>query len=182
MLLLARFVRWIEALTRAVGELAVWLVLLTVLVCAAVAGLRYGMGFGRIWLQELYIVTFGAGFMLMAARAYAEDAHIRIDILSRRWSPRGRAWIELAGCLLFLLPWLGLVVWSSWPFLRLAWLVREPSPQAGGLPGFYLVKSVIPLFALLLGLQALAVIARSVLVLAGREAMLPPSRKAHVSE
>ena len=71
----------------------------TVLVCAAVAVLRYGFGFGfgRIWLQELYVSAFGVCFMLGAARAYAEDAHIRIDILSHRWSPRTRAAVELAG-------------------------------------------------------------------------------------
>jgi TRAP-type mannitol/chloroaromatic compound transport system permease small subunit len=170
---LTRLVRVIEALSRAAGTLAASLILVTVFTCAAVAILRYGMGFGRIWLQELYVVAFGVGFMLMAARTYAENDHIRIDILSRRWSPRTRAWIELLGCLLLLLPWLGVLAWASWPFVRLAWLVREPSPQAGGLPGFYLVKSVIPLFALLLGLQALATIGRSILTLAG--CTMPPT-------
>jgi TRAP-type mannitol/chloroaromatic compound transport system permease small subunit len=149
-------------------------VLVVVFVCAAVAGLRYGLGFGRIWLQELYVAAFGVGFLLVAPRAYAEDAHIRIDVLSRRWGPRARALVELLGCALFLLPWLAAVAWASWPFVRLSWLVREPSPQPGGLPGLYLVKAAIPLFAALLALQGLAVVARSALVLAGRADLLPP--------
>jgi TRAP-type mannitol/chloroaromatic compound transport system permease small subunit len=172
---LARFVRLVEALTRAVGEVAAWLVLVVVGACAAVAVLRYGFGFGRIWLQELYVVASGLAFMLMAARAYAEDAHIRIDVVSRRWGPRTKALVEIAGCALFLLPWLGVVAWASWPFVRLSWMVREPSPQAGGLPGYYLVKGVIPLFAALLALQGLAAMARCLLVLRRREDLLPPA-------
>lgn len=170
---LTRIVRAIEWLSRAAAVIAAALVLVTVLVCAAVAILRYGFGFGRIWLQELYVVAFGTSFMLMAPWAYAKGLHIRIDILSGRWSERTRAWVELVGCFVLLLPWLGLLLWASWPFVRLSWLVHEPSPQAGGLPGYYLVKSVIPLFALLLGLQALAVIGRSILTIAGRPAAPP---------
>ena len=150
----ARLIAAIDGFNRAVGEVAAWLVLLTVLVCAAVALLRYGLSVGRVWLQELYVVAFGLSFMLAAPRAYAEDAHVRIDILSRQWGPRARAAVELLGCAVFLLPWLAVLAWSSRPFVRLAWLVHEPSPQAGGLPGLYLVKSVIPLFAALMLLQA----------------------------
>ena len=171
---LARFVRAAEAVTRGVGGAASWLVLVTVVVCAAVAVLRYGFGYGRIWLQELYVAAFGVCFMLLAARAYAEDAHIRIDILSRRWSPRARALVELAGGALLLTPWLAVVAWASWPFVRLSWMVREPSSQAGGLPALYLLKATIPLFAALLLLQGLAAMARSLLVLRGREDLLPP--------
>jgi TRAP-type mannitol/chloroaromatic compound transport system permease small subunit len=174
---LARIIRVAETFNRAVGELAAWLVLLVVLVCAAVATLRYGLSFGRVWLQELYVAAFGLCFMLAAPRAYAEDAHVRIDILSRAWGPRVRAAVELLGCLLFILPWLAVVAWSSWPFVRLAWLVREPSPQAGGLPGLYLVKTAIPLFAALMLLQGLAGVGRSALVLAGRADLLPPVRR-----
>jgi TRAP-type mannitol/chloroaromatic compound transport system permease small subunit len=171
---LAHLVRVAEAITRGVGGAASWLVLVTVLVCAAVAVLRYGFGYGRIWLQELYVSAFGVCFMLVAARAYADDAHIRIDILSRRWSPRTRALVELAGGALLLAPWLAVVAWASRPFLRLSWMVREPSPQAGGLPALYLLKAVIPLFAALLLLQGLAAMARSLLVLCRREDLLPP--------
>ncbi len=174
---LAGLVRHIERFNRAIGEVAAWLVLAVVLVCAAVALLRYGLGFGRIWLQELYVVLFGVSFLLMAPRAYAEDAHIRIDILSERFSRRTRALAELLGCALFLVPWLLVVAWSSWPFVRLSWLVREPSPQSGGLPGLYLVKAAIPLFAVLMLLQAVAAMARSLLVLLSREDLLPPPRR-----
>ena len=88
---------------------------------------------------------------------------------------RGRAVVEILGCILFLIPWLLLIAWSSVPFVRLSWLVREPSAQPGGLAGIYLIKTVIPLFAGLMLLQTLGVIGRKVLILAGRDDLLPPA-------
>jgi TRAP-type mannitol/chloroaromatic compound transport system permease small subunit len=175
---LAAFVRVVDALNRLIGRGAAWLILATVLICAAVALARYLLGFGRIWLQELYVVCFGVAFMLVAAHAYASDDHIRIEILRQRWSARTRAVVEILGCALLLIPWLLLLAWSSIPFVRLSWQVLEPSAQPGGLPGLYLVKTVIPLFAGFMLLQALAVIGRNLLFLAGRSDLLPPA--AHV--
>src|SRR5690242_1603414 len=97
---LARFVRLAEAVTGAIGRASAWLVLATVLICAGVALARYLLGWGRIWLQELYIVCFAVGFMLIAAHAYAVDSHIRIEILENRFGPRARAVIEILGCLI----------------------------------------------------------------------------------
>ena len=110
---LAAFVRIADALIRLIGRGAAWLVLATVLICAGVALSRYLLGFGRIWLQELYVVCFAACFLLVAPYAYATDSHIRIEILHQRWSARTRAWIEIAGCVLFLVPWLLLLLWST---------------------------------------------------------------------
>lgn len=169
---LAAFVRAVDALTRAIARSAAWLILATVLICAAVALGRYLFGFGRIWLQELYVVAAALAFMLVAPHAYAADQHVRIEVLSGRLSERARAVIEILGCLLFLIPWLLLIAWSSQPFVRLAWLVREPSAQPGGLPGIYLVKTMIPVFAALMLLQGLAAIGRRVLVLARREGLV----------
>ncbi|MDX6752079.1 TRAP transporter small permease subunit [Geminicoccaceae bacterium 1502E] len=171
---LARFVRFAYWLNRLVGRAAGWLVLATVLICASVALARYGLNFGRVWMQELYVVTFAVSFMLVAPLAYGDNQHVRVDILARQFPPRRRAWIEIGGAVLFLVPWLLLVLWSSRPFVALSWAVAEPSPQAGGLPGLYLVKAVIPAFACLLLLQGLGVIGRNVILLAGREDILPP--------
>ena len=77
--------------------------------------------------------------------------------------------------MVFLVPWLLLILWSSLPFVRLSWRVLEPSAQPGGLPGLFLVKSAIPLFAALMLLQALAVIGRKVIYLAGRDELLRPA-------
>lgn len=179
---LAGLARAVDGLNRAIGGLAGWLLLACVLICAFVAIARYAFAFGRIWLQELYVVLFGLAFMLAAAWAYGRDAHVRVDILSRRWSGRTRAAVELLGVLLLLLPWLAALLWSARGFVALSWAVREPSPQAGGLPGLYLVKAAIPLAALLLFLQGLAAAARSLLLLAGRTDLLPAPGRGDAGE
>lgn len=175
---LARFVRAVDRLNRAVGVGGAVLVPAAVLLCAAVALLRYGAGFGRIWMQELYVVLSGVSFMVLAARVHGEDGHVRVDIFCRRWSERRRDLLELVGNLFFLLPWTLVVLWSSWGFVRLSWSVFEPSAQAGGLPGLFLVKSVIPLAAALLALQALANAARALLRLRGLPDPLAAERTA----
>ncbi|MCS6878011.1 MAG: TRAP transporter small permease subunit [Geminicoccaceae bacterium] len=166
--LLAAFVRAVDRLNRGVGVLASAMVPLAVGLCAAVALLRYGLGFGRVWMQELYVVLAGVSFMLVLSRVHGEDGHVRVDIFWRRWPERRRDLVELAGNLLFVVPWTLVLLWSSRGFVALSWSVLEPSAQAGGLPGLFLVKSVIPLAAVLLLLQALAGAVRAGFRLAGR--------------
>ena len=174
---LGRAVRAIYAINRVVGTAASWLILVSVVVCAFVAIARYAFGFGLIWIQEIYVVAFGLSFMLVAAYAYARDQHVRVDIVQQRWSPKTRAMVEIFCIIVFLLPWTGLVAWAAWPFVKLAWAVREGSSQAGGLQGYYLVKTVILVFAGLMALQGLARIGASLLVINEREDLLPIEAK-----
>jgi TRAP-type mannitol/chloroaromatic compound transport system permease small subunit len=169
------FVRAVDRLNRVVGIVGAALIPAAVVLCAAVALLRYGAAFGRVWMQELYVVLAGVSFMILLARVHGLDGHVRVDILWRRWSERRRALVDLLGNLLFVLPWTVVLIWSSWGFVRLSWSVLEPSAQAGGLPGLFLVKSVIPLAAFLLLLQGLAGAARALLRLAGRPDPLGPA-------
>jgi TRAP-type mannitol/chloroaromatic compound transport system permease small subunit len=169
------FVRAVDRLNRVVGIVGAALIPAAVLLCAAVALLRYGFAFGRVWMQELYVVLAGVSFMILLARVHGEDGHVRVDIFWRRWSERRRALVDLLGNLLFVLPWTFVLIWSSSGFVRLSWSVLEPSAQAGGLPGLFLVKSVIPLAAFLLLLQGLAGAARALLRLAGRPDPLGPT-------
>jgi TRAP-type mannitol/chloroaromatic compound transport system permease small subunit len=75
--------------------------------------------------------------------------------------------------LVFLLPWLAVIAYFGWSFVALSWQLLEPSQQAGGLPGYFLLKTVIFVFCALVGLQGLALAARSLLVIAGREEFAP---------
>jgi TRAP-type mannitol/chloroaromatic compound transport system permease small subunit len=86
---------------------------------------------------------------------------------------RRRAIVDLFGTVVFLLPWLAVILYYGMPFLTLSWRLLEPSSQAGGLPGYFLLKSAIPTFCVLVALQGLALAARSLLVLSGREEFSP---------
>jgi TRAP-type mannitol/chloroaromatic compound transport system permease small subunit len=137
------------------------MVLATVLVVV----LRYALNQGSIVLQESVLYLHGITFMLGIPYALKHDAHVRVDLIYGRLGPRGRALVDLVGHLLFLVPVSVAIIVFSHTYVANAWRILERSPEVGGLPAVFLLKSLIPLMAVLLLLQGLAEIARSVLVL-----------------
>jgi TRAP-type mannitol/chloroaromatic compound transport system permease small subunit len=146
----------IDRLTEALGRVAAWALGAVIAFVLAVVVLRYGVGWGRIWLQEAYVWLNATAVLLGLAYALKHDAHVRIDLLYERWSPRHRALADLLGCLVLLAPFALAVLWTSHGYVTRSWQIGEASREAGGLPGVFLLKSLIPLAALLLLLQALA--------------------------
>jgi len=139
-----------------VGNTAAWLALALVLVTFAVVVLRYLFQLGSIAMQESILYLHASLFLLGAAYTLNRDGHVRVDIFYRGFSPRGKALVDLVGALLLLLPVCTFLLWVSWDYVASAWALREGSPEAGGLPFVYLLKTLIPLAALLLALQGLS--------------------------
>ena len=170
---LVRYIRFAGAFNAAVGRIAAWGTTLTVLVCFMVVLLRYSLSYGQIWMQDFYVWMHGAVFMCGAGYVYLAGGHVRGDIMYSRVSVKRKAAIDLFGVLVFLLPWLGVVVWSSWEFVSRSWGLWEPSAQADGLPGVFILKSVLLIFCAVLLIEGLAVVGRSILVLSGRGPAVP---------
>ena len=166
---LARFVAGIDWVNRCVGRVVAWLTLATVIICGAVVLLRYAAGVGHVWMQELYVWTHAMTFLLAAGFAYLLNAHVRVDIFYAKLGPRGKAWIDLFGVIFLLMPWLVLLGWTASTYVSYSWLTSEISVQSNGMPAMYVLKASMLGFVALVGLQGLAWIGRSVLVLAGRE-------------
>jgi TRAP-type mannitol/chloroaromatic compound transport system permease small subunit len=164
-----RFIRNVDHFTDRSGRLLAWLCLALALTICLVVLLRYGIGIGSIAIQESATYMHGMLFMLGAAYTLKQDGHVRVDIFYRRFSRRGKAWVDSVGCILFLLPFCVFVAGISWPFVAEAWRILEGSPDPGGIHGVFLLKSLIPLMALSLFLQGLAELARNALVLVGEE-------------
>lgn len=150
------------------GRIIAWFTLGMVLVYFAVVMLRYLFDYGSIAMQESVLYMHAATFLIGAACTLRRDRHVRVDLFYRRLGDVGRAWVNLLGSLLLLWPVAGFVLWGSWEYVQAAWAVREASAETGGLPYVYLLKSLIPVFALLLWLQGLAEIVRNALILSGR--------------
>ena len=106
--------------------------------------------------------------MLGAAVALQADQHVRVDIFYRRFSVRQQAWVNGLGHVVFTLPLCGLIGWGSWDYVIDSWAAKEVSPEPGGLPLVYLLKTLIPMMAVLLALQALTQIARALTTLQQR--------------
>lgn len=156
-----------------VGQVFSWLSLGIVLICFTVVVQRYVFAVSHVWMQDLYIWLSGAMFTAVAGFALMRDDHVRVDIFYRPARMRTRALIDLLGALIFLLPFTAVVYVYSLPFVKRAWSYSEASANVGGMPGLFILKTFILVFAVLLALQAFAMICRSVLVLGGRRDLVP---------
>jgi len=159
----------IERLSEWTGRLAAWLVLAMVLLICYDVAMRYLFHSGSAAVQELEWHLFALVFLLGGAYTLKHDAHVRVDILYQaRWmTDRRRAWVDLLGGLLFMVPFCLLVIETSWSFAYSSYQLGEGSPDAGGLPYRFVLKGAIPVGFTLLLLQGLACIVRSLQTLLG---------------
>lgn len=170
---LAAAVTAIEWFNERVGRVISWLSILLVFNTCLVAVLRYGFSLGWVWLQEVYLWTHAIIFLLASGYTLLHDGHVRIDVFYGAARPKTKALINAFGTLMFLFPTLILIWWVSYPYVELSWSRLEGSQEAGGLAGLFLLKSCILAFVVLVGLQGLALLLRSILVLCGAEEWSP---------
>jgi TRAP-type mannitol/chloroaromatic compound transport system permease small subunit len=173
---LAAIARAIDRLNHAVGRVAMWLALAMVLTQFAVVLLRYVFGLGFILLQEAVIYFHAVLFLLGAGYTLLHDGHVRVDILYRGASPRGRALVNLLGALFFLMPVCALIGLTALPYVEVSWGALEGSKETSGIPGVFVLKSFILVFVLLVGLEGVSLVLKNLLFLLGRPTPLgrPP--------
>ena len=153
----------IDALGRAIS----WLTgLLVALAFALVLG-RYAFGVGSIAGQEAVLWLHSVAFLFGAAYALRHGQHVRVDLLYQRFSIRGKALADLRGTLVFLLPFCAFMLWISLDYVAASWSQHEGSREPGGLPGVFLLKTLIPVAAALLALQGIALALRAIQALRG---------------
>lgn len=141
-----------------------------VIVTFIVVVLRYVFDIGFIWVQESIIWMHAVVFMLGAAYTLREDEHVRVDVFYRGMSERGRAWVDLLGVLVFLLPLCVFLAWNSIDFVLQSWRIGESSREPGGLPFPFIpmLKAVILLMPVTVGLQGAALFLRSLAIVRKR--------------
>jgi TRAP-type mannitol/chloroaromatic compound transport system permease small subunit len=157
-----RFIDWS-------GRAVSWLTLLMVCVTFIVVVLRYVFDTGWIALQESITYMHAMVFLIGASWAVQQEAHVRVDIFYSRFSSKNRAWIDMLGSLLLLLPVMLFIGWISWEYVIDSWGVLEGSREAGGLPAVFLLKTLILVMAAMLILQALVQIVRSIRAIRGAD-------------
>lgn len=151
-----RLANFIDALNRRIGASTAWLATALIVVQFIVVLLRYIFGIGALMLQESLIYMFSLLFMLGAGYTLLKDGHVRVDIFYRTARPSTKALVDLLGSLFFLIPVSVLILIISWPYVAASWAVLEGSKETSGIPGIFLLKSLIPIFAILLMLQGAA--------------------------
>lgn len=159
----------LEGINERAGILISWSTLfMVILICTEVV-LRYLFNRSLIWMVELEIYLFAFSFLLAAGYAFKHDKHVRVDLFYTKFSPKKKAYINLIGGLLFLIPWCIISIIGCLKYANISWRIGEVSQQAGGLPMVYLLKYSIALGFVLLLIQGVASVLRSILVIQGKE-------------
>jgi TRAP-type mannitol/chloroaromatic compound transport system permease small subunit len=166
---LAGFVRAADGLNDRIGRGVAWLTLAMVFITFLVVILRYVFSLGWVAMQESYVWLHGIVFMAGAGYTLLHNGHVRVDMFYRPATARYKAWVDFLGVIFLLLPAVIVVFWVSWDYVLVSWSRLEESREAGGLPGLFLLKTVIWFFCALVGLQGLSLAGRSLLVLCGHD-------------
>jgi TRAP-type mannitol/chloroaromatic compound transport system permease small subunit len=173
--ILLRASTFIDSLNERVGRLVYWLILVSVVVSAGNATIRYIFDASSNGWLELQWYLFSAVFLLGAGYTLLHNEHVRIDVIFSHLTPRRRAWIDLLGGIFFLLPMAIVIMALSWPMFVESFIRHETSADAGGLLRWP-VKALIPAGFLLLSLQGVSEIIKRVAFLRG---LIPDPSERH---
>jgi TRAP-type mannitol/chloroaromatic compound transport system permease small subunit len=162
----------IDGVSTTIADAVRWAALALVVITAIIVVQRYVFGASSTKLQESVIYLHSLLFLLTSAAALLTGGHVRVDILYSKLSEKGRAWTDLAGIYLALIPMSWLILETSRTYVGGAWRILERSRESDGLPLVFLLKTAIPVFAIMMILQGLSMAARAALTLSNRDA--PP--------
>jgi len=147
--------RIIDAINDRFGTVATWLVLIAVLIATGNAISRYAFSVSsNAWLEVQWYM-FAAMVFFGAPHVLRRNEHVRVDIIYTALSERARIWIDILGCILFLLPLCAVLLYFTWPWFLDSWHIGEMSSNAGGLIRWP-VKLLLPVGFALLALQGLS--------------------------
>ena len=157
----------LEKVVELVGKASAWIwVLLIVLIVTNVA-LRYVMRTNYIAMEEMQWHLYAVGFLMALSFAMLADGHVRVDVLAERLELRTRAWIELFGILLLILPFVYVVISYAIPFVERSYQINEVSAAPGGLTHRWIIKSFIITGFVFIGIAAVARLMRVTALLFG---------------
>ena len=162
--MLREIAKKLTAFNTGLGIAVSWLNLVMVGVTFLIVFLRYGLGLGWVWMQEIVLYSHAIVFLSGAGFTFAKDAHVRVDVFNRSFSKKTRSLVEALGVLFLLFPFVILIFWESLPFVMDSWKVFEGSKDGGGLEAVFLLKTFALVFCGSLFLQGLAVLLTSISV------------------
>ena len=151
----------IDRINTWIGEKAKWVTTLLVILVFMDVVLRYAFSETSAWVIELEWHLFALIFLLGAAYGLKADQHVRVDLLYAKYNEKRKAWVNLIGTIALLIPWCLIVIYTSFRYAENSWAFREMSPDPGGLPARYLIKFAITIGFIMLLLQAVSLVIRS---------------------
>ncbi len=164
-----KLINVLDNFTENVGKITSWFAVFMVLIISLDVIIRYLFEFTFIWIIELEIYLFGFLFLLGSGYALKHEKHVRVDVFYSRFSEKKKAIIDLFGSVLYLLPWCFIVINGSFKYAYSSFKISEGSPQPGGLPALYILKFAITLGFILLLIQGVSQILKSITILLNKD-------------
>ena len=158
-------IQGIDSLSEWIGRFCGWMTIVMMILTSLVVLLRYGFNIGSVALQESISYIHALVFLGAAGITLRHEGHVRVDIFFRRFTRPQQAWVNAVGALALLLPLCIFAIYISWGFVINAWEIREGSPNADGIDAVYWLKTMIPAAFILLALQGIAEVFRSIVTL-----------------
>jgi len=152
-----------DLLNKITGSICAFFAASMVVVVLAVVILRYGFSISFIWMQEAYVWLHAYIFMMGSGYTYLNNEHVRIDVIYRGASIKYKSIVDILGNIFLLLPFIYIIWKFSFPFVARSWSMNEISREVGGLPSLYILKSAILIFCIMLFLQAISNIIKSII-------------------
>jgi len=184
--MVTKIIKGLDRLTDAVGHTLSWASLAVVVITFITVVMRYGFkinalelfGFDlqRQSMEESVLYLHSLLFMLASAYTLRHDAHVRVDVFYRNFSPRTKAVVNLLGSLFLLMPVAGFIIYSSLDYVQFSWKLKEHSQEAEGLAYVYVLKTLIPVMGGMLIFQGLVEALRSTVILLGLEGHQAPEQ------
>ncbi len=150
-----RFLTWIDASNRRVGNAVKWLILILTAVMVYDVIMRYLFNAPTVWGFDVSYMLGGTFFILGMGYTLLRDKHVRVDVFSARFSARTKAWIEVILGLLLFFPAFGLLLYQLVPYVLRSWLDQEKSLESFWRPPIYPFKTMLLIGVALLLLQGL---------------------------
>jgi TRAP-type mannitol/chloroaromatic compound transport system permease small subunit len=162
------YIKIVDKINERIGVLTSWLTALLVLVVSYDVFVRYLIDESSVGLQELEWHIFALIFLVAAGYTLKVDEHVRVDVFYTLFSAKKKAWINLLGSVLLLIPFCIIVILASENFVSISFRMDETSPDAGGLPARYILKVFIPISFFLLLLEGIALAFKSFIQIKGK--------------
>ncbi|MCK8521886.1 TRAP transporter small permease subunit [Aquimarina sp. D1M17] len=164
-----KLINFLDTVGEKIGVAVSWAAALLALVIGFDVIIRYVFKFTYVWMIEIEIYLFGIMFLLASGYTFKYEKHVRVDVFYAKLSKKKKAWIDLLGGALLLIPWCYVVIVSSWYYGLSSFMMGEGSPQPGGLPALYVLKFCITLGFVFLGIQAVSQMLKSIQVIFNRD-------------
>ncbi|WP_106791766.1 TRAP transporter small permease subunit [Aquimarina sp. Aq78] len=160
-----KIINFLDRVGEKIGVLVSWVATLLAIIIGLDVIIRYVFKFTYVWMIEIEIYLFGMIFLLASGYTFKYEKHVRVDVFYTKLSRKGKAWVDLLGGALLLIPWCYVVIVSSWYYGLSSFMIGESSPQPGGLPALYILKFCITLGFVFLLLQGISHMLKSIQII-----------------